>query len=172
MHLPQIQPPAQKHAYKPVKKKGTKKQILPNSSSVLLGTTLASSTLTPAELNAPPSTTEVNGIIFASNTLNTHAGVASVLMQQPGKQKMKEIKARRNKAGGNSGGDGTPEVEGNADGARGRQVKDLVFGQLVKANMEYERSKELKWFVCTGRLPFTEAEKLGIFFCCLVSHTA
>ena len=76
---------------------------------------------------------------------------------------MKEIGARRSKvSGGNAssleGGNGS----GGVDSTRGRQVKELAFGRLVKANMEHERAKELKWFVCTGRLPFTEEEKQGV----------
>lgn len=109
------------------------------------------------------STVTVNGIVFDPQTLSTHAGVASILMQQPGKDKMKEVKARRKSVAVAETMDAS-----NADGEsgetnkRGRQVKELIFEQLVKANMEYERSKELKWFVCTGRPMFTEEEKLSM----------
>lgn len=161
-HSPQSSPPPSSASRQREKKKPLHKSDdsnAPLSPSRFKST--AGDTMSTSAGNA--TMMKVNGIVFDPQTLSTHAGVASILMQQPGKEKVKEVKARRKSTvfGGTaeiSSGDGEPAGEASK---RGRQVKELMFGQLVKANMEYERSKELKWFVCTGRIPFTEEERSG-----------
>ena len=44
-----------------------------------------------------------------------------------------------------------------------RAMKEMSFEQKVRQYVEYEKSKELKWFVCKGREAFTEQEREGKF---------
>lgn len=176
---------------------------------------------------------EVEGIVFSTKSIKSHAAVASVLMQQPGKVRVKDLKSKRSSnvergmccvsvgvvvcvracmccgstcsaqqnhmlfnryaglgldedswgssssvgsslsEGVSSGGGGVGGASSitPADAAHSRQMREILFERHIRQSAEFERSKELKWFVCRGRQVFTEQEKEGSYTnCCMHSH--
>eukprot|EP01112_Ceratiomyxa_fruticulosa_P013516 TRINITY_DN3803_c0_g2_i5.p1 TRINITY_DN3803_c0_g2~~TRINITY_DN3803_c0_g2_i5.p1 ORF type:complete len:943 (-),score=239.44 TRINITY_DN3803_c0_g2_i5:77-2905(-) len=87
---------------------------------------------------------QIEGIMVATSKLNTHSAISSILMQQPGKSKIRNLKQMK--------------TEENSETTM-RQIKELQFEHEVRQNIEFEKSKELKWFVCLGEPPMNAKEK-------------
>ncbi|XP_019410156.1 PREDICTED: cilia- and flagella-associated protein 221 isoform X1 [Crocodylus porosus] len=80
---------------------------------------------------------EYQNLRFPTDLSNPHA-VATVLIQEPGKLKIKDLK----------------EVlcQGN-EGVKTRQMKEAVFAQKVKQDIQAEEANQLKWQVHKGKDP-------------------
>ncbi|KAH9496871.1 hypothetical protein Btru_010045 [Bulinus truncatus] len=90
---------------------------------------------------------EKNGIQFPQLIESPHA-VAKVLLQKPGKLKVNEMRQNLQQ-----------QKEGSA---MTRQMKEVLFDQLVRQNVYEERQNQLRWQVKLGDRPMTIAEKFQI----------
>ncbi|XP_042302532.1 cilia- and flagella-associated protein 221 isoform X2 [Sceloporus undulatus] len=70
--------------------------------------------------------------------MSNHSAVATVLIQEPGKLKIKRLRE---------------VLGGQGDGAQTRQVKEAVFELKVKQEMQDELTNQLKWQVHLGKDP-------------------
>ncbi|XP_054827896.1 cilia- and flagella-associated protein 221 isoform X2 [Eublepharis macularius] len=99
--------------------------------------------ITPPKRKCPVQklkTVEYKNLQFPTDLSNPYA-VATVLIQEPGKLKIKQL---REVLGGQSDG-----------GAKTRQVKDAVFELKVKQGVQEEEINQLKWQVHLGKDPMS-----------------
>ncbi|XP_027750900.1 cilia- and flagella-associated protein 221 isoform X2 [Empidonax traillii] len=89
---------------------------------------------------------EYQNLRFPTDLSNPHA-VASVLIQEPGKLKMKDLKE---------------VLAQGREGVKTRQMKEAVFQLKVKQNVEEEEANHLKWQVHRGEDPISEEFKKEI----------
>jgi hypothetical protein len=74
-----------------------------------------------------------------------HGIVSAVLIQQ-GKSKVKHLK------------------EDESINTESREYKELIFLSEITKQEDYEKSKEVKWFVCKGIPEISSDEKTGSLF--------
>ena len=141
-------------------------QRMERSQAILEGTIKAGELVYPQDTlpNFRPGTPEevVDGIVMPGNLAPGNMVASnSVLNSIPGKRTIKDLKAELARAAADkaakeaSGADmGRQLQEG---GAMGRQVKEAQFMAEVQAVEHFEQEKELKWFVCIGEKPVSEA---------------
>ncbi|XP_059153002.1 cilia- and flagella-associated protein 221-like isoform X2 [Physella acuta] len=96
----------------------------------------------PAHVNL-----ERNGIRFPARIDNPHA-VAKILLQEPGKLKVNEI--RQN------------VLDQKGPTQMTRQMKEAMFEQMVRKNVYDERQNQLRWQIKVGDTPISREEKLNI----------
>ncbi|XP_077176429.1 cilia- and flagella-associated protein 221 [Paroedura picta] len=111
-----------------------KKPMAPEKAATCLVQRMA-----PPKCKRPPQklkTIEYKSLQFPTDLSNPSA-VATVLIQEPGKMKIKQI---REVLGGQNDG-----------GARTRQVKEAVFELKVKQDIQEEETNQLKWQVHLGK---------------------
>lgn len=108
----------------------------------------------------------VEGIRFPPNVL-THAAVANVLTQEPGKLKIRDLKKAIDEAKEKAEADAAQLAAATGDGIAaaqptsggvGRQLVETIFEGKYRDVEEFERSKEIKWFVSIGDENMTEEE--------------
>eukprot|EP01052_Picozoa_sp_SAG31_P009722 SAG31_NODE_517_length_14689_cov_5.110487_13_plen_420_part_00 len=114
----------------------------------------------------PPSPDEtVEGIRFPANVA-THSAIADVMTQEAGKLKIRDLKkaieSAKAKAEAEAEQLAGASLTGGADDDDGegmsRQLKETVFEREFRTMEEFERSKEVKWFVCIGEKNMTAEE--------------
>ncbi|XP_060135106.1 cilia- and flagella-associated protein 221 isoform X2 [Zootoca vivipara] len=116
---------------------------IPKSPQKAVARLLQKTALPKPERGSPlqkPQAIEYKNLRFPADLSNPYA-VATVLVQEPGKLKIKYLKEV---LGGQ--GDG---------GARTRQVKEAVFELKVKQDIQAELTNQLKWQVHLGKEPIT-----------------
>ncbi|KFW80224.1 Primary ciliary dyskinesia protein 1, partial [Manacus vitellinus] len=89
---------------------------------------------------------EYQNLRFPTDLSNPYA-VATVLMQEPGKLKIKDLKEA---------------LSQGREGVKTRQMKEAVFQLKVKQNVEEEEANHLKWQVHKGEDPVSEEFKKEI----------
>ncbi|KAF4788133.1 Cilia- and flagella-associated protein 221 [Turdus rufiventris] len=82
---------------------------------------------------------EYQNLRFPTDLSNPYA-VATVLIQEPGKLKLKDIKEA---------------LSQGKEGKKARQMKDAIFQQKVKQNVQEEEANHLKWQVHKGSEPIS-----------------
>lgn len=89
---------------------------------------------------------EYQNLIFPANLSSPYA-VATVLNQQPGKMKAKDLR------------EGLIQ---SSEGPRARQMKEAAFEQMVHQNVKKEEANKLKWQVNLGNDPISISQKMEI----------
>ncbi|KAJ1175716.1 hypothetical protein NDU88_001003, partial [Pleurodeles waltl] len=89
---------------------------------------------------------EYQNLIFPANLSSPYA-VATVLNQQPGKMKAKDLR------------EGLIQ---SSEGPRARQMKEAAFEQMVHQNAKKEEANQLKWQVNLGNDPMSISQKKEI----------
>eukprot|EP00002_Diphylleia_rotans_P028351 TRINITY_DN5721_c0_g2_i4.p1 TRINITY_DN5721_c0_g2~~TRINITY_DN5721_c0_g2_i4.p1 ORF type:complete len:871 (+),score=134.27 TRINITY_DN5721_c0_g2_i4:91-2703(+) len=101
---------------------------------------------------------EHDGVRFPVH-MDTLAGTADIMTQQPGKLRVKELKnaITQRKAQQEAQSreqahilDSMADTLAVFESEGSRQLKELAFEHEFKQRAEFERSKELRWFVCVG----------------------
>jgi len=114
--------------------------------------------LLPAKLPSfRPLTPEqtIDGIRFPPNVL-THSAVANVLTQEKGKLRIRDLKRAVDESKQKEQQGLADNTERSQDSAEvphsgvGRQFQETIFERKFREVEDFERSKEIKWFECTG----------------------
>jgi hypothetical protein len=116
----------------------------------------------PPNFRPPSPDQTVEGILFPPD-LSNHAAIANVMTQEAGKLKIKDLKKAIDEAKRKAEADAekleNTSLEDAADGdGMGRQLKETVFQREFGRVEEFERSKEIKWFICVGDQNMTPEE--------------
>ncbi|MBN3293951.1 PCDP1 protein, partial [Polypterus senegalus] len=113
------------------------KQLLDPQRISLLHISRTKRKLKSVQLQEKPKEVIYKDLKFPLDLSNPHA-VSKVLIQQPGKLRVKEIKEVLNQAG---------------DGLKTRQVKEAAFEQRVREDVLEEQANQLRWQVHLGKDP-------------------
>jgi hypothetical protein len=117
----------------------------------------------PPNFRPPTPDQTVEGIRFPPNVL-THAAVANVLTQEAGKLKIRDLKKAIDEAKQKADADAarleqaTQEIGDEPPEEMGRQLVETIFERKYREVEDFERSKEIKWFVSVGDANMTPEE--------------
>lgn len=95
----------------------------------------------------PIKAAEKDGIRFPAN-INCPSAVGKVLMQEPGKLKVTEMRENM--------------ISKKASSESSRQMKEAVFDHLVRQNVYEERQNQLRWQVKVGEDPISSQMRFNI----------